>query len=143
MPASRAWLEDLWAHTVWIEHHSCVCQTYSDTVSFRNHTRSRGAKGALLHCWRECKLATVENNTEVPQKAKNRITIWSSNPTPGHLSRHILVQKDTRTLMFIAALFATAKTWKQPKYPLTDEWTKKILYIDRYNGIILSHKREK
>ena len=24
---------------------------------------------------------------EIPQKTKNRITIWSSNPTPGHLSR--------------------------------------------------------
>ena len=24
--------------------------------------------------------------------------------------------------MFIAALFTIAKTWKQPKYPSTDEW---------------------
>ena len=30
--------------------------------------------------------------------------------------------------MFIAALFAIAKTWKQTKYPLTDEWIKKIWY---------------
>ena len=26
--------------------------------------------------------------------------------------------------MFITALFLIAKTWKQPKYPLTDEWIK-------------------
>ena len=26
--------------------------------------------------------------------------------------------------MFIAALFTTAKTWKQPKCPSTDEWIK-------------------
>ena len=26
--------------------------------------------------------------------------------------------------MFIAALFIIAKTWKQPKCPLTDEWIK-------------------
>ena len=26
--------------------------------------------------------------------------------------------------MFIAALFTTAKMWKQPKCPLTDEWIK-------------------
>ena len=26
--------------------------------------------------------------------------------------------------MFIAALFKVAKTWKQPKCPLTDEWIK-------------------
>ena len=31
--------------------------------------------------------------------------------------------------MFIAALFTTAKTWKQPKCPLTDEWIKKMWYM--------------
>ena len=31
------------------------------------------------------------------------------------------IQKDTCTSMFIAALFTIAKTWKQPKCPLTDE----------------------
>ena len=28
--------------------------------------------------------------------------------------------------MFIAALFTTVKTWKQPKCPLTDEWIKNM-----------------
>ena len=28
--------------------------------------------------------------------------------------------------MFIAALFTIAKTWKQPKCPLTDKWIKKV-----------------
>ena len=31
--------------------------------------------------------------------------------------------------MFIAALFTIAKTWKQTKCPLTDEWIKKMWYI--------------
>ena len=31
--------------------------------------------------------------------------------------------------MFIAALFTVARTWKQPKYPLTDEWIKKMWHI--------------
>ena len=31
--------------------------------------------------------------------------------------------------MFIAALFTIAKTWKQPKSPLTDEWIRKMWYI--------------
>ena len=31
--------------------------------------------------------------------------------------------------MFIAALFTIAKTWKQPRYPLADEWTRKLWYI--------------
>ena len=31
--------------------------------------------------------------------------------------------------MFIAALFTTAKIWKQPKCPSVDEWIKKLWYI--------------
>ena len=37
-----------------------------------------------------------------------------------------LIQKDTCTPMFIVALFTIGKTWKQPKCPLTVEWTKKM-----------------
>uniref|UniRef100_A0A4X1V9C1 Uncharacterized protein n=1 Tax=Sus scrofa TaxID=9823 RepID=A0A4X1V9C1_PIG len=43
--------------------------------------------------------------------------------------------------MFIAALFPIAKTWKQPKCPLTDEWIKKMWYIYIHNGIPLSYKK--
>ena len=31
--------------------------------------------------------------------------------------------------MFTVALFTRAKTWKQPKCPLIDEWIKKMWYI--------------
>ena len=31
--------------------------------------------------------------------------------------------------MFIEALITIAKTWKQPKYPSTDDWIKKMWYI--------------
>ena len=31
--------------------------------------------------------------------------------------------------MFIAALFTIDRTWKQPRYPLTDEGIKKLWYI--------------
>ena len=56
-----------------------------------NNTCWRGyvEKGTPLHsCW-ECKLVQPLWKTwrEIPWKTKNRITIWSSNPTPGHLSR--------------------------------------------------------
>ena len=42
--------------------------------------------------------------------------------------RKALIPKNTRTPMFTAALFATAKTWKQPKRPTTDKEIK-IWYI--------------
>ena len=41
----------------------------------------------------------------------------------------IIIQKDTFTPMFIAALFTIARSWKQPKCPLTDEWIKKMWYM--------------
>ena len=34
----------------------------------------------------EISRTTTENTMEVPQKIKNRTTIWSSNPTPGNIS---------------------------------------------------------
>uniref|UniRef100_A0A8D1TNE3 Uncharacterized protein n=1 Tax=Sus scrofa TaxID=9823 RepID=A0A8D1TNE3_PIG len=37
-----------------------------------------------------------------------------------------MTQKDTYTPVFIAALFAIAKTWKQPKCPSTEEWIRKM-----------------
>ena len=33
-------------------------------------------------------------------------------------------EKDTCTLLFIAALFIIARTWKEPRCPSTDEWIK-------------------
>ena len=39
--------------------------------------------------------------------------------------------KNMHTSMFIAALFTIARTWKQPRYPLTDEWIKKLCVIIR------------
>ena len=38
-------------------------------------------------------------------------------------------EKDTCTPIFTAALFTIARTWKQPRCPLTDEWIQKLWYI--------------
>ena len=43
--------------------------------------------------------------------------------------------------LFIAALFTIARTWKQPRCPLTDEWIKNLCYfwyiytMDYYSAI--------
>jgi len=39
------------------------------------------------------------------------------------------LKKDTCTRMFIAALFTIANTWKQPKWPSTDDYIRKMWYI--------------
>ena len=38
-------------------------------------------------------------------------------------------ERDTCTLMFIAALFTIPRPWKQPKCPLADVWIRKLWYI--------------
>ena len=40
-----------------------------------------------------------------------------------------IIQKESCTIMFIAALFTIARMWKQPKCPSTDEWIKKMWHI--------------
>ena len=46
--------------------------------------------------------------------------------------------------MFIEALFTIARTWKQPKCPLTDEWIKKMwhIYTMEYYSAIKRNKIE-
>ena len=39
------------------------------------------------------------------------------------------IEKDTCIPLFIAAVFIIARTWKQPRCPLTDDWMKKLWYI--------------
>ena len=74
--------------------------------------------------------ATMENSVEVPQKTKNRITYDPAIPLLGLYSDKTIIQQDICTSMFIAALFTIAKTWKQPKCPSTDEWIKKMWYVN-------------
>ena len=46
--------------------------------------------------------------------------------------------------MFFAALVTIARTWKQPKCPLTDEWIKKMwhIYTMEYYSAIKRNKIE-
>ena len=39
------------------------------------------------------------------------------------------IERDTCTQMFTVALFTIARTWKQPRCPLADEWKRKLWYI--------------
>ena len=50
-------------------------------------------------------------------------------PLLGIYPEETKLEKDTHIPVFIAALFAIARTWKQPRCPSTDEWIKKWWYI--------------
>ena len=54
------------------------------------------------------------------------------DPTIPLLSIHpeeTRIERDTCIPMFTAALFTIARTWKQPRCPLKDEWISMLWYI--------------
>ena len=50
-------------------------------------------------------------------------------PLLGIYPEETKIEKDTCIPLFIVALFTTARTWKQPRCPSTDEWIRKLWYM--------------
>ena len=90
-----------------------------------------GEKGTLLHCWWECKLIQLLWKTvwRFLQKLKIELSYDPAIPLLGIYPEKTIIQKETRTTVFTAALFTIARTWNQPTCPSTDEWIKKMWHI--------------
>ena len=56
-------------------------------------------------------------------------------PLLGIYPEETKIEKHTSIPLVIEALFIIARTWKQPRYPLRDEWIKKLWYIYTKNII--------
>ena len=84
-----------------------------------------------LHCWWECKLIQPLWRTvwRFLKKLKIELPYDPGIPLLGIYPKKTIIQKDTCTPMFTAALFTIARSWKQPKCPSTDEQIKKMWYI--------------
>ena len=93
--------------------------------------RECGEKGTLLHCWWECKLIQPLWRAvwRFLKKLKVELPYDPANPLLGIYPEKTIIQKDTCTPMFTAALFTITRIWKQPKCPSTEDWRKKMLYI--------------
>ena len=63
------------------------------------------------------------------KKLKIELPYDPAIPLLGIYPQKTIIQKDTCTPMFIAALFTIVRSLKQPKCPSTDEWIKKMWYI--------------
>ena len=65
-------------------------------------------------------------------------------PLLGIYPEKTVIQKESCTTMFTAALFTIARTWNQPKCPSTDEWIKKMshMYTMEYYSAIKRNKIE-
>ena len=88
-------------------------------------------KGTLLHCWWECRLVQPLWRT-VWRFLKNLEIELSYDPAIlllGIHTKETRIERDTRTPMFITALFTIARTWKQPRRPSVEKWIRKLWYI--------------
>jgi hypothetical protein len=69
----------------------------------------------------------MESSMEIPQKLEIELPYPVIPPLGIYpKERKTRYGRDTCTLTFIAALFTTAKLWKQPRRPATDEWSMKL-----------------
>ena len=64
---------------------------------------------------------TMQKNMEIPLKQGIKLPFNPAIPLLGIYPEEITTKRDTCTSVFIAALFAIARTWKQSRCPLTDE----------------------
>ena len=105
-----------------------------------------GKKSTLLQCWWECKLIQPLRRTvwRFLKKLKIELSYDPAIPLLGIYPEKTVIQKESCTTMFIAALFTIARTWKEPKCPLTDECLKKKwhIYTMEYYSAIKRNKIE-
>ena len=85
----------------------------------------------FLHCWWECKLIQplwkmvwrFLENLGIKPPYDPAIPLLDIYPEENK------TETDTCIPLFTAALFTTARTWRQPRCPSTDDWIKKQCYI--------------
>ena len=108
--------------------------------------RRCGEKGTLLHCWWECKLIQLLWRTvwRFLKKQKIELPYDPAIPLLGIYPEKIIIQKETCTTMFTAALFTISRTQNQPKCPSTDVWIKKMqrIYTMEYYSAIKRNEIE-
>ena len=96
--------------------------------------RGYGEKGTVSNYWWECKL--IQLLWKMAWRCLKKLGIKSpydpAIPLLGIYPKETKIEKDTCIPVFTAALFAIARTWKQPGCP----WTDKEVLVHIYNGIL-------
>jgi hypothetical protein len=91
-----------------------------------------GERGTLLHCWWDCKLVQPLWKS-VWWFLRKLDIVLSEEPVIPLLAIYPedvpTCKKDTCSTIFIAALFIIARSWKESRYPSTEEWIQKMWYI--------------
>ena len=101
-------------------------------------------KRMLLHCYWECKLVQPlwKTVSRFLRKLKIELPYDTAIPFWGIQPEKTIIQKDTCTPIFLAALLTRPKTGKQSKCPLTDEWVK-MWYLHTLEDYSVIKKKKK
>ena len=90
-----------------------------------------GEKGTFLHCWWKCKL--IQPLWKMVWRFLKKLGIKPPHDPSilllGIYPEENKIERDTCIPLFITTLLTIARTWKEPRYPLTDEWIDKLWYI--------------
>ena len=99
--------------------------------------RGCGEKEILPHCRQGCKLVQPLCRTawRFLKKLKIELPYDPAISLLGIYPEKAIIQKDTCTPTFVAALFTVARTQQQSRCPLTDEFDKEVV-VHIYNGIL-------
>ena len=108
--------------------------------------RECGEKGALVHCWWECRLVQPlwKKVWNFLKKLKMELPFDLTIPLLGLYTKNLetTIQKNLCIPMFIAAKFTIAKFWKQPKCLSVNEWIKKLWHIYTMEYLTAEIKKE-
>jgi hypothetical protein len=88
-----------------------------------------GERGILLHCWWDCKLVELLSKSVWRFLRKLDIELLEDPVIPllGIYPEDVPTgNKSTCSTVFISVLFIIARSWKEPRYPSTEEWIQKM-----------------
>ena len=83
---------------------------------------------------------TMENSMEVLQKSKYRTTIWSSNPTSGHIANENRNLKRHMHPNVHSSIIHNSQNMKATKMSIGKGLDKEVV-AHIFNGILLSHEK--
>ena len=104
--------------------------------------RRKGNPFALL-VGMQAGAATLENSLEVPQKIKNRTTLWPSNCTTRYLSKvyRCAVSKQHMHHNVYSSTINNSQSMERAQMSI-DGWMDKENVVYIYNGVLLGNQKE-
>ena len=116
----------------WLQSKSLQTRNAGEGVEKREASYTVGGNtNQYSHCGEQYGDSLKQTNKKKQKNKKLEIEQPYNLPIPllGIHTEETRIERDMCTPMFITVLFITARTWKQPRCPLTEERIRKLWYI--------------